>query len=53
MVYLPELRWSQRGLVAEDGVPSGAAAAANRQAAWEAVAAEGQEDWCMEYSSQL
>lgn len=56
LVYSPELRWSQRGLVAEDGVPSGAvAAAANRQAAWEAVAASerGKETRAMEHSSQL
>ena len=40
LYYSPELQWSQRGLVAEDGVPSGvAAAAASRQAAWVAVAA--------------
>ena len=51
MYYSPELQWSQRGLVAEDGVPSGvAAAAASRQAAWVAVAASerGGEDACME-----
>lgn len=55
MYYSPELQWSQRGLVAEDGVPSGvAAAAASRQAAWVAVAASerGGEDACMEQTSQ-
>ena len=50
----PEVQWSQKGLVAEDWEPSGAAAAANRQAAWVAVVASerGGEDACLEQSSQ-